>query len=71
MDAEQAAGAVALLRPRLAIPIHWGTYLRVGLRKRHGHLLRDPGPEFAARVAQTAPGTRVAVLEPGESIAVP
>jgi L-ascorbate metabolism protein UlaG (beta-lactamase superfamily) len=71
MDPEQAAQAVALLRPRLAIPIHWGTYLRLGLGGRHVHLLRRPGPEFAARVAQTAPGTRVAVLQPGESIDVP
>ena len=37
MDPEAAARAVALIAPRLAIPIHWGTYYPYGVRE-HGQL---------------------------------
>jgi L-ascorbate metabolism protein UlaG (beta-lactamase superfamily) len=65
MDAAQAAEAIALLRPRVAVPIHWGTFLALGIRRRHAHLLRDPPHDFAARVATVAPATRVAILAVG------
>jgi L-ascorbate metabolism protein UlaG (beta-lactamase superfamily) len=65
MDPAQAAEAIALLRPRLAVPIHWGTFLPLGYGRRHAHLLRDPPHEFAAHVATRAPATRVAILAPG------
>ena len=32
MDPREAAEALALVRPRLAVPIHWGTYHRIGHR---------------------------------------
>ena len=67
LDPEAAARAVALLRPRVVVPIHWGTYLPLGYRGGH-RLLRDPGPEFAARAAELAPDSRVALLRPGESL---
>jgi len=70
LDPEAAARAVGLLRPRLAIPIHWATYLPVGYGGGH-RLLREPGPEFAARVAALDSGVRVAVLQPGESVDLP
>jgi L-ascorbate metabolism protein UlaG (beta-lactamase superfamily) len=68
MDPAQAAEALALLRPRLAVPIHWGTFLPVGLRGRHGQVLERPGPAFAERAAVVAPGVRVVVLAPGEGV---
>lgn len=68
MDPEHAARAVALLRPRVAVPVHWGTFLPLGLRRSHGHLLRTPGPAFAARAAELAPEVRTAVLVPGETL---
>lgn len=70
MDPDQAAQAAALLSPALAVPIHWGTFLPVGLRRRHARLLRLPGEVFARRVAERAPHVRVAVLAPGESLAL-
>src|SRR5262249_62274960 len=33
LDPERAAEATRLLAPRVVIPIHWGTYLRVGMRR--------------------------------------
>jgi L-ascorbate metabolism protein UlaG (beta-lactamase superfamily) len=68
MDPAQAAAAIALLRPRLAVPIHWGTFLPLGLGRRHAHLLRDPPHEFAAHVSTLAPATHVAILAPGSSL---
>ena len=65
MDPRQAAEALALLRPALAVPIHWGTYRRIG-----HHPSGDPPREFAEHAAQLAPGVRVAILEPGEAVEI-
>jgi L-ascorbate metabolism protein UlaG (beta-lactamase superfamily) len=68
MDVSRAAQAVALLRPRVAIPIHWGTLHRLGMRL--DQWFTEPGDEFAAQVAAVAPGSEVRVLSPGESTSV-
>jgi L-ascorbate metabolism protein UlaG (beta-lactamase superfamily) len=70
MDAEQAARAAALLRPAIAIPIHWGTFAPIGLRRDRDRLLRAPPLEFAEHAARLAPGTRVEILQPGGSLAL-
>jgi L-ascorbate metabolism protein UlaG (beta-lactamase superfamily) len=70
LDPERAAEAAALLRPRVAVPIHWGTFFPLGLRRRHGHLLHDPPREFADEVARVAPATETRVLEPGAETTV-
>jgi L-ascorbate metabolism protein UlaG (beta-lactamase superfamily) len=70
MDPIGAAEAVKLLRPRLVIPIHWGTLFPIGLGSIASRHLREPPRRFAAQVAERIPETEVAVLEPGASIAV-
>ena len=70
MDPAEAAQACALVRPAIAVPIHWGTYLRMGMARRHRAGMREPPRRFAAHVAALAPATRVAVLEPGGTLAV-
>jgi len=67
LDPERAARALALLRPRLAVPIHWGTYRRVGMRAAEP---RRAAEEFRRAAAEHAPGVHVAILEPGESLDV-
>jgi len=64
LDPERAAEATRLLAPRVVIPIHWGTYLRVGMRRND---LDAPAQAFAEAVARTAPACEVVVLRPGES----
>jgi L-ascorbate metabolism protein UlaG (beta-lactamase superfamily) len=71
MDPGQAAAAVALLSPRIAIPIHWGTFLPLRAHRRHGHLLTEPAREFLERCSELAPDVRVEVIEQGSSIVVP
>jgi L-ascorbate metabolism protein UlaG (beta-lactamase superfamily) len=68
MNPDEAAQAAALLRPRIAVPIHWGTFLPFGAAKSHGHFLRAPGEVFAERMAHHAPDVRVEVLAPGQSL---
>jgi L-ascorbate metabolism protein UlaG (beta-lactamase superfamily) len=68
MDPVQAARAAALIRPRVAVPIHWGTFLPYGARRRHHTLLRDPPRRFAEQAAVLAPDTHVAVLAPGSAL---
>jgi L-ascorbate metabolism protein UlaG (beta-lactamase superfamily) len=68
LDPDSAARAVAMLRPEIAVPIHWGTLLRIGLGRRRAELLDAPARRFAAAVAELAPGVEVSLLEPGQSL---
>ena len=68
MDAGRAAQAVALLRPRVVVPIHWGT-LHPAMTRR-GEWFSSPWEEFAAQAAELAPDSAVRVLRPGESTSV-
>jgi L-ascorbate metabolism protein UlaG (beta-lactamase superfamily) len=70
MDPIQAAHAVELLKPRLAIPIHWGTLLPVGFARNYRTRLSDPPRLFAEHVARVAPTVKVRILAPGESTAL-
>ena len=69
LDPETAAEALTLLRPRMVVPIHWGTYaplhLSVGPRPA---FLADPGPAFVRAAAEHAPEVDVRVLAPGEAL---
>lgn len=57
MDGYQAAHAVAMLKPRIAVPQHFGTF----------PLLAPSADEFVRHTSQQAPDTQVVVLEPGET----
>lgn len=64
LDAERASRAAALVAPRIAIPIHWGTLARGWARRP-----ADPAApvrEFAALMQRHAPEVEVRVLAPGE-----
>jgi L-ascorbate metabolism protein UlaG (beta-lactamase superfamily) len=66
LDPARAARGVAMLRPRVAVPIHWGTLSPRGTRA--GAWFTDPPHIFAAQVAELAPDVEVRVLSPGESV---
>lgn len=67
LDPVRAADALRLLRPRLAIPIHWGTYAPWHWRlSGHQPPHEDPAAEFAAAAALVAPDVDVRILRPGE-----
>jgi L-ascorbate metabolism protein UlaG (beta-lactamase superfamily) len=64
LDPARAAEALLLLRPRVAIPIHWGTYRMIGL-SRDPEALREPAETFARLAAELAPDVDVRVLPVG------
>ncbi|HKF85378.1 MAG TPA: MBL fold metallo-hydrolase [Candidatus Limnocylindrales bacterium] len=71
MDPARAAEAAALLQPRLAVPIHWGTFYPAGLRRVVSAPFDTPGRVFADIAGRVAPDVPVRVLAPGESLEVP
>ena len=71
LDPERAARAAALLAPRLAIPIHWGTFYPAGLARLRSRPLSEPPREFANRLATLAPQVQVQVLRPGSTCLLP
>jgi L-ascorbate metabolism protein UlaG (beta-lactamase superfamily) len=68
LDPESAARALRLLRPRLAVPIHWGTFYPIGLRRLRPNPLADPPNEFARLARELAPEVEVRVVPPGGHI---
>jgi L-ascorbate metabolism protein UlaG (beta-lactamase superfamily) len=75
LDPWRAARAVELLRPRFAVPVHWGTLAPAGLCRvpfgwgaRMRGLLAGPPREFAAAVSGAGSVTEVVVTEPGEHV---
>ncbi len=76
LDPVRAAEAVARIRPRVAVPVHWGTLALAGTRlrgplgARMRRLLVEPPRQFAAAVAERGLDTRVVVTEPGQRVAL-
>jgi L-ascorbate metabolism protein UlaG (beta-lactamase superfamily) len=68
MGPAEAVEALALLRPRLVVPIHWGSLVPLGMHLRRWSYLTTPPQAFAqlARVAQ--PNVEVRVLQPGQRL---
>ena len=64
LDPRRAAHALTLLRPRIAVPIHWGTYRRIGLTADES-VLREPAESFARHAAELAPDVDVRILPVG------
>jgi L-ascorbate metabolism protein UlaG (beta-lactamase superfamily) len=65
LDPERAARAVALLRPRLAVPIHWGTLAPI--RRRTSE---EPPEQFRRLAAELAPEVDVRIVQPGGALAL-
>jgi L-ascorbate metabolism protein UlaG (beta-lactamase superfamily) len=63
LDPLRAAQALRLLRPRTAVPIHWGT-----LSPFWQSTSADPPQDFRRHAAELAPHVDVRVLEPGAAL---
>jgi L-ascorbate metabolism protein UlaG (beta-lactamase superfamily) len=70
MDPLAAATALTLIRPAVAVPIHWGTLFPVGLARARARALTEPPRAFVREAARLAPGVRIEVLAPGETLAL-
>jgi L-ascorbate metabolism protein UlaG (beta-lactamase superfamily) len=70
LDPRQAAELAARLRPRLVVPIHWGTLQLPVLRHLRPRLGQQAGPRFAALAAQLAAAVPAVLVAPGEVLAL-
>ncbi|MFI9495079.1 MULTISPECIES: MBL fold metallo-hydrolase [Streptomyces] len=68
LDAVRAARALALLAPRSAIPVHYGTYWPIGMDGIRPHEFHSPGDEFVRQAARLAPEVSVHRLGHGEHV---
>jgi L-ascorbate metabolism protein UlaG (beta-lactamase superfamily) len=69
LDPKKAALVTELIKPKVAIPIHWGTYFP-RLLKNGRDTLTNKGPEFKEEVIKTGSETEVFVLKPGQEIII-
>ena len=70
LDPEGAAEALTLLRPRIAVPIHWGTYRPVVGRGAPHPRAGAPEVRFQRAAAARAPEVAVRVIAPGQAVAL-
>ena len=68
MDPYRAAQALSLLKPKTAIPIHWGTLAPFGISMANSDFLSQPPTKFAQYAEQLAPQVQVKIVPPGSSI---
>ncbi len=68
LDPMGAARAVELIRPRLAVPIHWGTLHPIGMHWLRPDTRVEPPQAFARYAARLAPDTEVRVVPIGGSL---
>jgi L-ascorbate metabolism protein UlaG (beta-lactamase superfamily) len=66
MDPRRAARALQLLRPRVAVPIHWGTLAPLWWRAA-SRSSAEPAVAFDREAREMAPSVDVRVLPPGGS----
>jgi L-ascorbate metabolism protein UlaG (beta-lactamase superfamily) len=72
LDPERAAKAVGMLRPRVAVPIHWGTFASRTLASPRARVNdpERPAREFARLTGSYAPQVEVKILRPGERMSL-
>jgi L-ascorbate metabolism protein UlaG (beta-lactamase superfamily) len=70
LNPESAAAALELLRPRVSVPIHWGTFWPRGMSRVRQGVFADAGARFAEHAARIRAATEVRVLTPGSSTVV-
>jgi L-ascorbate metabolism protein UlaG (beta-lactamase superfamily) len=68
MDPLRAAQALQLLKPKVAVPIHWGTLAPVWPPGRAREPSAEPALAFQRHARELAPSVQVRVLRPGESM---
>ena len=69
LDPTSAVRATELIQPRFVVPIHWGTYSPVGVRR--PRWLDTPAERFGSELDAAGHGDVLHLLRPGESLALP
>jgi L-ascorbate metabolism protein UlaG (beta-lactamase superfamily) len=69
MDPLRAAESLRRIRPRAAVPIHWGTYWPHAMGRVYPERRVEPPAAFAEYAAELAPNVRVLLTEVGSTVA--
>jgi L-ascorbate metabolism protein UlaG (beta-lactamase superfamily) len=69
LDPERAVEAARLLRPRVVVPIHWGTFHPLGMSRRD--FVTEPPRVFSRLARERLPGVEIRTLEPGATAVLP
>jgi len=70
MNPQRAAEALTLLRPRIAIPIHWGTFYPRWFGWFRPSLMVEPPQLFCKEAAKRMPKVIIHILKPGSSLSL-
>ena len=68
MDYRVAVQALEIIQPRIAVPIHWGSLVPLGMHLVDWSYLTRPGWQFDELAREVTPQVDVRVLLPGQSI---
>ena len=68
MGPNAAVEALRLIRPKMVIPIHWGSLVPFGLHHRTWSYLTRPALDFVKGMRHHLPDIKVHVPQPGESL---
>ena len=71
LDPDGAVRATELIAPRLVLPIHWGTFSPLGVRRGRPSWVDEPVHRFRAGLARAGAEDRLRVLDPGGRIVLP
>jgi L-ascorbate metabolism protein UlaG (beta-lactamase superfamily) len=71
LDPSTAARATELVQPQLVLPIHWGTYSPIALRRGEPEWLRSPATRFRGELDRAGAGERLALVDPGGRLLLP
>lgn len=66
LDPYRAAKSLSSVDPRVAVPIHWGTYCPIGMKWMQMAFLHYPPRMFEEHARIMAPEVDIKILEPGE-----
>jgi hypothetical protein len=69
LDPLKAAESLRRIRPRAAVPIHWGTYWPHAMGRVYPERLVEPPAAFVEYAAELAPDVRTLPTEVGETVA--
>ena len=69
MDPLRAAESLRRIRPRAAVPIHWGTYWPHAMGRVYPERRVEPPAAFAEYAAELAPNVRILPTEVGATVA--
>ncbi len=65
LDPRRAAESLTLLKPRMAVPIHWGTFCPIGMGWFQPRFMTDPPHTFKGHAIDLAPEVDVQIVPPG------